>query len=72
MLKTVDEHNAERRAFREYCKKAAKRTGVACSKCGEELEWTGIVEAWTVGAYPPITTADAFCPKCSLRIELET
>ncbi len=68
-LKSVDEHNAEKRKVRQEREEQMSRTGVACPICGDELKWHGTY--CIAGVYPPPTTALAFCLKCGLSIQLE-
>lgn len=69
MLKTVDEHNKKVREAREEREWKARLTGVACPKCGKELEWTPTTLQYTT--FPPPTIHPAECGKCSLTIGLE-
>ena len=68
-LKTVDQHNSERRQQRLEREQAARRTGVQCPACSTELLWpshTGIVTL-SLGNH----SATARCPNCSVSVELE-
>ena len=68
-LKTVDQHNAERRQQRKDLEEARRRTGVQCPTCSTELLWpshAGIVML-SLGNH----SATARCPNCSVSIELE-
>ncbi len=68
-LKTVDQHNTEKRQARKEREEAAKRTGVACPNCGKELVW------WRIGvgfSYPAQTTQPGHCSSCGLTVDLET
>ena len=68
-LKTVDEHNAERRRIREELIRQARRTGVACPNCGSELEWC--IPYKDGGIHPIPGTSEAWCSACSLSVQLE-
>ena len=69
VLKTVDEHNAQKRQEREERERKARLTGVACPKCGGELEWVNVYGM--IARYPPPTTSPAHCGPCNLTVELE-
>lgn len=68
-LKSVDEHNNEKRAIREEFQRKALLTGVACPQCGHELNWVSVRYVYSV--WPPPTTRQATCLQCSLSIALE-
>lgn len=36
-MKTLDQHNAERREFLAKVRDASQSTGIACPECGKEL-----------------------------------
>ena len=67
-LKSVDEHNTERRHAREEAERKARMTGVACPKCGKELEWS---QPYAFRSLPMTTTSPARCGSCTLTVELE-
>lgn len=68
-LKSVDAHNAERVKLRRDAEEQARKTGVACPKCGGELLWRSHV--YSAVAFPAPTTAPAVCTACALTVELE-
>lgn len=69
-LKSIQDHNRQRREEREAREEAAARTGVACPNCHGELRW---VMGWGVVTlqYPTPTTAPACCEKCRVTVQLE-
>lgn len=68
-LKSVEEHNTQRRKENEEAKENMAKTGVACPKCGEELRWSGLGSMSVI--WPPKNTQQANCKKCNLTIGLE-
>lgn len=75
LLKSVDEHNAQKRREREERERKAKLTGVACPKCGGELEWDFGLHATRAAARQCLFGIDApmpaRCGPCNLTVELE-
>ena len=75
-LKTVAQHNEERKRIREESARSARMTGVACPNCGGELMWENpfgpspITRAMMSGVQRGYNTSPAFC-YCSLTVELE-
>ena len=69
-LKSVDDYNREKREKREEVERKLRLTGVACPKCGKELEWL-LGPTSILYTYPPPTTAKANCRGCTLMIDLE-
>ena len=69
VLKSVEEHNAQKCKEREDRELAVRKTGVACPNCKEELLWTS--GQYAVASFPPSTTRSAGCPKCKLTVQLE-
>lgn len=68
-LKSIDDHNRERRFARQEAERRLRLTGVACPKCGGEMEWQ---ETWlSVSSYPPPTTRQATCAACKVTAQLE-
>lgn len=68
-LKSVEQHNREKREAREQAEEARKRTGVACPGCGEELRWVGEYR-FAYLTLPIPHTRPAQCP-CGIKIDLE-
>lgn len=68
-LETVDEHNTRRRMEREEVQRQARLTGVACPKCGKELEWSSVAMLGMI--FPPVCLSEALCKPCGLTINLE-
>ncbi len=63
-LRSVDDYNDAKRKEREERERKEKQTGVACPKCGKELEWRGYERdiIWTI--------REALCKPCGLTIAL--
>ena len=68
-LETVDEHDTRRRREKEEVQRRARLTGVACPKCGKELEWTSAAMLGMM--FPPSCLTEATCKPCGLTIALE-
>jgi len=71
-LKSIDEHNTQRRREKKEREDAARRTGVACPNCSEELLWVchdGF--AAMMGVYPSPSTSPATCRSCKVTVDLE-
>lgn len=68
-LETVEEHNDRIRKERADMELALQLTGVACPKCGKELEWQN---QWPGGSWtwPEPKTRAAGCKDCRLSVEL--
>lgn len=66
-LETVDEYNARKLKERKERKDKAKKTGVACPKCNEELLWDDV---WL--GMNRSDTKIARCKSCSITVSLET
>lgn len=66
-LKTVEEHNTERRKFNEEAEEKARHTGVACPRCGQELFWVSALipdrSRWS--------GRQSRCQKCDIDVMLE-
>lgn len=71
-LKTVDEYNDRVRTERLEMQRKLKMTGVACPKCGQEMEWLyGSPYGGPPLQWPIPTTSPAHCRHCNLNINLE-
>lgn len=68
-LITPQEHNEWKRKEREAKERALRMTGVACPKCGTELEWDHQGLRATFGTTALMRTA--ICPVCALGVPLE-
>lgn len=72
MLKSVEEHNAQKRKEREDRNEQARRTGVACPACGAELVWFGRGQSkWIFCEYPVRDDRPSHCEICGVSIRLE-
>jgi len=59
-MKTLEQHNQQRREQERAFREIANKTGLACDKCGAEmlLRNPGLINA----SNPP--TQSVYCPKC--------
>lgn len=71
-LKSVDQHNDDRRKVKEEADKKMRCTGVACPKCGDELKWVvPYGHTVMVSSNPQHAVRNAICDRCNLTIGLE-
>lgn len=70
-LKSVDEHNKEVIENRQKAEEAARKTGVACPNCKEELLWVQ-TQGWAaLRSYFENCTRQAYCHKCNIYVNLQ-
>lgn len=64
-LKTIEEYKEEVRTHTPV----RYISGIACPKCGQEMEWDPAT-ATSLLCDPPINYQDAYCPDCLHRVNL--
>lgn len=69
-LESVDDYNVRKRLDRIERERKERLTGVACPKCGGELEWKRD-HKMPLSVMVISHTLPAECKKCSLSVELE-
>ena len=76
VLKSVEDHNRDKRHAREDAEEKRKKTGVACPNCTPEMEllWDNPLfynMSRAAKGMAPVFTSPAECPRCLSRFELE-
>lgn len=61
-MKTLDQHNAERRDAHKAANTYPKPNGIACPKCGSEMCDS---DPFTLASNPP--QRNVHCPECNFR-----
>ena len=69
MLKSVEEHNKDRREEKQRLLDKLACTEVACPRCGNELRWVEPYQTPSLLHRQP--TAVALCPACKHQERLE-